>query len=364
MNVVLPLLTILSAVNLVLLALYGWFFRKNEKPFFWMGFMNISIAVVVINNLLIHYHSTHILFYHFSILINISWGAYFLNLLYSFKNGSSYRKQCLLFAPSILYGFFVIYTFFLSGFNNALLQSLYINKPLLANIIPNFITIVYSLGANMYMLWFEIFNRKKLKNDIFRKRRIEIIVSFLSIQIVTFVPYIITQSVTYLIIFLPVVSFITYLWMFFRLQHILNVKEPLANDNAVAYVHFDKYKNIKLNNLEKESIAEKIKAHLIESKSFLECKYSLHDLSVELNLPQHIVSMVINSTMHTTFHDLINKYRFDEALLILNATSHPKIEAIAYDCGFGNRTSFYKVFKKYTGTTPAHYENSNALKNL
>jgi AraC-like DNA-binding protein len=152
--------------------------------------------------------------------------------------------------------------------------------------------------------------------------------------------------------------------MFFRLQHILYVKEPLSDDNSVANVHFDKYKNIKLSNLEKESIAEKIKIHLIDSKSFLESKYSLHDLSVELNLPQHTVSMVINSTMGTTFHDLINKYRFDEALLILNASSHPKIEAIAYDCGFGNRTSFYKVFKKYTGTTPAHYENSNTLKKL
>ena len=138
------------------------------------------------------------------------------------------------------------------------------------------------------MLWFEIFNGKTHMNDVFRKRRIEIIVSFLSIQILTFVPYIITQSVTYLIFFLPVVSFITYLWMFFRLQHILHVKEILSDKNSVANVHLDKYKNIKLSNLEKESIAEKIKTHLIYSKSFL-----VHGFLTPDVIPSHVTLQAV-----------------------------------------------------------------------
>ena len=277
MNIVLPLLTILSAVNLVLLAIYGWFFRKNEKPFFWLGCMNISIAVTIIDNLLIYYHSTHVLFYHFSFIINMSWGAYFINLLSTLKNNKpNYRKQCLLFLPSILYVIFTIYTFIIPEYNNLLLQSIYENKPLLANIIPNFVLLIYSLGANLFMLTIEIYQRKTEAGNVFRKRRIEILISFIFFQSITFLPYVISQSIIYLIFLMPVVSFLTYLWIFFRLQHILNVREIIL---------FNKYKNIKISDLEKKDMADKIEKHLRDNKPFLEPKYSINDLAKELNLP-------------------------------------------------------------------------------
>jgi len=347
MNLILLFLTIISAFNLILLALYVWIVRKNEKPFFWLGCMNIAIAVTIIDNLLIYYHSTHILLYHFTFIINISWGAYFINLLNALKNNKpDYRKQWLLFSPSILYAVFTVYSFIIPGYNNSLLQSIYENNPLWVNIISNFVILIYSLGANLYMLTTEIYQRKTEANDIFRKRRIEILVSFLSFQFITFLPYIITQSIIYLIFLMPVVSFLTYLWIFFRLQHILNVKEILTPN---------KYKNIKISHLEKKDLADKIEKHLRDNKPYLEPKYSLFDLSEDLDIQSHTISMVINSTLGLSFNELINKYRFEEAMSILNSSTHPKIESLAYDCGFGNRTSFYEIFKKYTGTTPVNY---------
>jgi len=164
----------------------------------------------------------------------MSWGAYFINLLSTLKNNKpNYRKQCLLFLPSILYVIFTIYTFIIPEYNNLLLQSIYENKPLLANIIPNFVLLIYSLGANLFMLTIEIYQRKTEAGNVFRKRRIEILISFIFFQSITFLPYVISQSIIYLIFLMPVVSFLTYLWIFFRLQHILNVREIILFNKSL-----------------------------------------------------------------------------------------------------------------------------------
>jgi YesN/AraC family two-component response regulator len=62
------------------------------------------------------------------------------------------------------------------------------------------------------------------------------------------------------------------------------------------------------------------------------------------------------------FFEFINSFRIEEAKtrLSLSNAAMTKIDAIADETGFNSRASFYEVFKKYTGTTPANYRGKIA----
>lgn len=59
-----------------------------------------------------------------------------------------------------------------------------------------------------------------------------------------------------------------------------------------------------------------------------------------------------------TPHQLLTARRIREAKWLL-ARTNTAIKAIANDCGFTNIETFYRAFKKYTGTAPHHFRRSN-----
>jgi len=77
--------------------------------------------------------------------------------------------------------------------------------------------------------------------------------------------------------------------------------------------------------------------------------------------------MILNSKLNSSFPDYINAMRIKTAISLLNDfyKKHLTIETIAYECGFNNRTSFYKAFKKQTGKLPTDYlKNKVELKKV
>ena len=66
--------------------------------------------------------------------------------------------------------------------------------------------------------------------------------------------------------------------------------------------------------------------------------------------------MIINSHFNKSFPDFINCYRIKRAIDLLKSENNRlTIEGVAFECGFGNRTSFYKAFKSETGKLPSEY---------
>lgn len=87
---------------------------------------------------------------------------------------------------------------------------------------------------------------------------------------------------------------------------------------------------------------------------------SLPDLSKRVNTSPNYLSQVINEKLNLTFLELINKYRIDEAkMMILDQNLNETIEGIGYLVGFNSKSTFHSAFKKNTGQTPAEYKNSN-----
>lgn len=73
------------------------------------------------------------------------------------------------------------------------------------------------------------------------------------------------------------------------------------------------------------------------------------------------VSAVVNVCFDMNYTSLVNKYRVDNAKLLLADKRYAKLrmEEISDLVGFSNRQSFYAAFYKYTGLTPRQYKLDN-----
>lgn len=82
---------------------------------------------------------------------------------------------------------------------------------------------------------------------------------------------------------------------------------------------------------------------------------NLRDLAEELNLSSHQLSEFLNSEMKKSFYQFTNSYRINEAKDRIIKEPERSLLAIAYDVGFGSKSTFNEAFKKETGTTPRGY---------
>ncbi len=80
-------------------------------------------------------------------------------------------------------------------------------------------------------------------------------------------------------------------------------------------------------------------------------------MSQRLDTTRHNTSQVINEHFDLNFFELINKFRIEEALEILQNDRHKNLNIIdiAYEVGFNNKVTFNKSFKKYLSQTPSQY---------
>lgn len=104
-------------------------------------------------------------------------------------------------------------------------------------------------------------------------------------------------------------------------------------------------------------LAEKIMEFLHTKKPYLQQDFSVHDLAIAMDAPNHHISYCLNRVLKTNFANLKNKLRVDYAKELLNSNQASKmsIEGIGQMAGFGTRSNFYSAFKKETGITPSEY---------
>lgn len=115
-----------------------------------------------------------------------------------------------------------------------------------------------------------------------------------------------------------------------------------------------KYQTGQLQKRFSESIYEQLKAHMATHKPYKNNEIKLADLASELSLSPHQLSQVINQNAHQNFSEFINAYRIREAIELI--TQIDRINQLAYEVGFNNRTTFNQVFKSTTGFTPTEYK--------
>jgi len=110
----------------------------------------------------------------------------------------------------------------------------------------------------------------------------------------------------------------------------------------------------------KQSLMEEINNLMTEDKIFLNTKLTIFDISDKLNVNKTYISNAINEIQQDNFSNYINKFRIEEAKIII---LDPKFdnytfEAIANSVGFNSKASFNSAFKKFTSLTPSVYKKN------
>jgi len=102
---------------------------------------------------------------------------------------------------------------------------------------------------------------------------------------------------------------------------------------------------------------DRIKALLQEEKPFLNPKLTLKELASRLDMPTSHLSYVTNEVLEMNFNDLVNSYRVDHVIDLMNDPKNRKLTllSLGFEAGFNSKASFFRVFKKQTGQTPSEY---------
>lgn len=127
------------------------------------------------------------------------------------------------------------------------------------------------------------------------------------------------------------------------------------------------------NNFEKEKLVdkddpfiilgEKIITYMKDQKPYLNEEFSVHDLAIAMNVPDHHISYCCHSILNQKFTTLKNKFRIEYAkeLLRSGATKELTLDAISKQAGFQTRSNFYFVFKNEVGVSPLEFLEQTEL---
>lgn len=119
----------------------------------------------------------------------------------------------------------------------------------------------------------------------------------------------------------------------------------------------DKYPTSSLRGIEEMRLYGKLKALMEEEQLFLDPDLGLKDMADRLNTNTKYLSQVVNHLGECNFQQFLNVYRIKALQEHLAAGRHRQLTlfGLAQQCGFKNKSTFFKVFKEVTGATPKAY---------
>ena len=112
---------------------------------------------------------------------------------------------------------------------------------------------------------------------------------------------------------------------------------------------------------EKSADLECILTYIQTEKPYVNLEFSLHDLSLAVNIPRIRVSNCFNKELNTSFPAYRNKLRVAHAISLLRRGAHlnTSIEGIAERSGFKSKSIFYAAFKEEYNMTPTEWMKKN-----
>ena len=102
----------------------------------------------------------------------------------------------------------------------------------------------------------------------------------------------------------------------------------------------------------------KVLSQFIESeKPYLKTDLKMQDLVESTGIAYKRISEVFNKNFNKTFYEVMNEYRLEEAKILIKKGFHQDhtLNYLAEKAGFNSKTTFNRIFKKYTSKTPSDY---------
>jgi AraC-like DNA-binding protein len=146
--------------------------------------------------------------------------------------------------------------------------------------------------------------------------------------------------------------FLVYVLGFYGLKQRTIYKEQASPTES-------KYENSVLSHKKKETIKNAILTLFNQKQPYLDAEFNMNILSENIGFPKHQITEVLSTEIGQNFFQFVNSYRIEAVKKQLANKNNPfSIEAIGYECGFNSKSSFYTIFKKFTGKTPTEYRQT------
>ncbi|MBX2822020.1 MAG: helix-turn-helix domain-containing protein [Rhodothermaceae bacterium] len=142
-------------------------------------------------------------------------------------------------------------------------------------------------------------------------------------------------------------SFLIYLFSFVFLK-----KHHLA---------LEKYAQSTVDVAASKALIIRVKDKFTSDAPYLDPDTSLQSIAQKLDTQPRFLSQAINEVEKVNFSEFVNRYRVEHAKSLLTDPDRAgdKIATIAFDCGFGNLTSFNVAFKTHVNMTPSQFRKQN-----
>ena len=131
-----------------------------------------------------------------------------------------------------------------------------------------------------------------------------------------------------------------------------------ADDSKEGLLNFStKYQTSSLKGAKSLELYDRLRKAMKENLLYLDSKLNLPQLADLLNTNTKYLSQVVNHHYGNNLQQFINEFRVDEAKRRLLDPENGNLTyfAIGQLCGFKNKSTFYKVFKKFTDCTPHEF---------
>lgn len=124
-----------------------------------------------------------------------------------------------------------------------------------------------------------------------------------------------------------------------------------------------KYSSSSLKGTEEMALYTKLKTLIESQQLYLNANLTLKSVADQLDTNTKYLSQVVNRCAGCNFQSFINNYRVEEAKKKITSGAYENLTlyGIGLQCGFKNKSTFYKVFKELTQFTPKDYINNHAV---
>lgn len=121
----------------------------------------------------------------------------------------------------------------------------------------------------------------------------------------------------------------------------------------------EKYADKKIDLSEATVLINALKKVMKEEALYKNANLKSSDVAKKIQLTTHQFSQLLNDNLGKNFARFVNEHRIEEAKERLLSSTNLTLEAIAYECGFNSKSTFYTTFKKIVGVTPSQFKSSN-----
>ncbi len=130
-------------------------------------------------------------------------------------------------------------------------------------------------------------------------------------------------------------------------------EEPIVSESP------RKYRKSGLGSDDAGLLHERLLRLMEHERPYLDPELTLGDLAGRLACPSNHISQVINELESESFYDFVNRYRVDAVAARLRDPSWAgsTVLDLAFDSGFGSKSTFNRAFRARTGQPPGRYRS-------